>query len=111
MERSATPWRVLDADVDSATDEPGPSRRASAEGHPPRRSWPVIGSLAAAALLGVAAVVLVVSGPSPVAIAQADAAPVVAGSGGSVDPGGSADPGTIGDRIVVVAGAVRRRAS
>jgi competence protein ComEA len=102
MDRSITPWRALEADP---TVEPGPATVAAVS--TPWRAWPLLGGLAAAAGLAAVAIALVTTGPSPVAIVQADA--VAAAT--TDDRTGESSPATavVAPEIVVhVAGAVAR---
>jgi competence protein ComEA len=64
MDRSATPWRVLDeADVAKRAGGAGPSA-AAASSAPPRLSWALIGGLGLAAALAVGAFAVAASAPS-----------------------------------------------
>lgn len=105
MDRSVTPWRVLDAEAETAPAGTGRAERTGSGETTPWRTWPVLGGLAIAlGLVGVAAAV-VMSGPSPVATIETDqAAAAATGGGGAASP--SAAPATT--IVVHVAGAVRR---
>lgn len=98
MDRSASPWHVLDGS------QPPASPSAADPARPVR--WPLIGGIVVAAGLALVALGLVVSGPQPqtvigVGVGELAAAPADA----SVAPAAS----TVATQLVVhVAGAVRR---
>jgi competence protein ComEA len=108
MERSVTPWRVLDAEDALGVAAADTGRSApSTRGGSPVLLRPILAALAVAAGLGIAAVALVASGPTPVAIVQTDAAPVTAPEG-AIGASGSTVPPAPAEIVVHVAGAVGR---
>jgi competence protein ComEA len=108
MDRSATPWRVLD---DAATSEPGRVAATASAGDPsgasaglPGVSWRVLGGLGLAAALGIGAIVLAASGPGGEISVEGGAAWTASGSGGE----NSRSPSPAVALVVDVQGAVLR---
>ncbi len=105
MERTGTPWRVIDDEgTPAASVAAGRSDASTSSGS--WRTWPVLGGVAAAVGLLAIAGAIVVSGPTPIASIQTDQGQVASASDAPTE-----DPAAVGstDRIVVhVAGAVRR---
>jgi competence protein ComEA len=103
MERSVTPWRVLEADP---IVEPGPSTGGPAAA--PWRAWPLLGGLAAAAGLAAIAIALVATGPTPIAVVEVDPVAGVVDATSVPGTSGSAASAAPAEIIVHVAGAVAR---
>lgn len=107
MDRSATPWRVLDEAA--SPDDPG--KEGEASGDPtavpiglPRASWTVIGGLGLAAVLAVGAFAIAVSTPRGEIAVEGGSSWVASGAAG-----GSAVASPGGTRLVIdVQGAVLR---
>jgi len=98
MDRSATPWRVLD---DAATPEPPPAVDAAAG-----VSWRLVGGLCLAAALGIGAFVLAASGPGGEISVEGGAAWTASGAPSSSNGLSSAAAG--GALVVDVQGAILR---
>ncbi|HYM83597.1 MAG TPA: ComEA family DNA-binding protein [Candidatus Dormibacteraeota bacterium] len=105
MDRSTSPWRALEGAPGAATE---PDRETGRRG----LRWPLVGGAVAAFGFGLAALALVVSGPTPAAIVGVGVDPIAA-----IDPSSqSAAPGSSGRAaisppaaiVVHVSGAVRR---
>lgn len=98
MDRSATPWRVLD---DVATPEPPPAVDGTS-----RVSWRLVGGLCLAAVLGIGAFVLAASGPGGEISVEGGAAWTASGA---PRPSADGSPGSAAGALVVdVQGAVLR---
>jgi len=108
MERSGTPWRILDAETTPTDPGPDPAGHAVCEGSQPWRTGPLVVALAMAAMIGVGAAALIASGPTPIAVVQTDTAAVAAGAALGDDAGSGIVPPAVADIVVHVAGAVRR---
>ena len=98
MDRSATPWRVLD---DAATTEAPPAVDAGAG-----ISWRLVGGLCLAAALGIGAFVLAASGPSGEISVEGGAA--WRASGGPRASNGLSSAAAGGAMVVDVQGAILR---
>ena len=109
MDRSATPWRVLD---DAATTDSGRLTATTAAGDVPGApagilqgvSWRVLGGLGLAAVLGIGAFALAASGPGGEISVEGGAAWTASGLAG----GSSGSPSPAVALIVDVQGAVLR---
>src|SRR5687767_3392642 len=111
MDRSATPWRVLD---DAANTEPGRVAGSSSAGGPPDGpamvlpgvSWRVLGGLGLAAALGIGAFVLAASAPGGEIRLEGGAAWTASGSatGSAAESGRS--PSAAVTLVIDVQGAV-----
>jgi competence protein ComEA len=100
MDKSATPWRVLDdAATTGAADSPGASAAAL-----PGLSWRVLGGLGLAAVLGIGAFFLAASGPGGEISVEGGAAWTASGSPSE----GARSPSASVAVVVDVQGAVLR---
>jgi competence protein ComEA len=98
MDRSATPWRILD---DAATTEPPPEVGTAAGA-----SWRLLGGLCLAAALGIAAFVLAASGPG--GEISVDGGAAWTASGGLRTSNGLSSVAAGGTLVVDVQGAILR---
>jgi competence protein ComEA len=109
MDRPIAPWRVLEIDAGRELASGGAVGRSETGGTASSRPWPVLGGLLLAGLIVVAAVVVVATGPAPVAIVQTDAAPVSVADAAASAVASTAVASTAPvDVVVHVAGAVMR---
>ena len=98
MDRSAPPWRVLEAPADASPEAAEPSSNEGVAGIPV--AWLVAGALAVMLALGVAAMILADGGGPLVDV------PGGAPAGSNGESPGSTDGATAGDLVIEVAGAV-----
>ncbi len=101
MDKSATPWRVLD---DAATTEGAANSPGAAAAPLPGLTWRVLGGLGLAAALGIGAFVLAASGPGGEISIEGGAAWTASGSPADSGP----SPSVAAGLVVDVQGAVLR---